>query len=56
MPQGDGSEKKCFEMWKSGLRLSEIEPQTTAEPSSVKRWVKNWERGAQKEWVVNIRE
>jgi hypothetical protein len=56
MPKGDGSEKKCFEMWKSGLALSEIEGKTTALPSTVKMWVRSWERGAQKEWEANIHE
>ena len=56
MPQGDGSEERCFEMWKSGLRLSEIISKTTALPTTVKGWVRNWERGAQKEWDANLPE
>ena len=56
MPQGDGSEERCFEMWASGLRLGDIQMKTTAQPTSVRKWVLNWERGSQKEWAVNIRE
>ena len=56
MPKGDGSEKECFDMWKSGLGISEIERRTTAKPTSVRAWIRNWERGAQREWNANLPE
>lgn len=56
MPQGDGSERKCFDMWKQGMTISEINCKTTAKPESVKHWVTAWERGAQGQWDILLKE
>ena len=56
MPLGDGSERRCFEMWRQGMTISEINRKTTAKPESVKKWVRTWERGAQRQWDVLLKE
>ena len=54
MPQGDGSKKKCFEWWKGGKSLKEIQRRATAQPKQVKDWCRDWRRGSQKKWEIEM--
>lgn len=54
MPQGDGSEQKCFEMWKQNFPLKKMIRESTAKRETVRQWVRAWERGLHKRWDVVI--
>lgn len=54
MPKGDKTKEQAFPMWLAGKTLQEIQqtvckPQGS-EPSSVRGWIVDWERGKQKTW------
>jgi len=54
MPNRDESKIKCFRLWKEGATLKQIQSQVTALPSSVRAWVREWERGKEGSWNVSI--
>lgn len=56
MPQGDKSKQAYFLLWKEGKSMREITRSTTAKHDSVKAWVREWERGSQREWDVDLHE
>ena len=59
MALGDKTKEPAFEMWLAGHPLPFIQrtvrKDTTTEPSSVKGWVLDWERGKQKTWRPKIK-
>lgn len=55
MPHKDQSKEQAFALWKSGKGLSDIQARSTAEPGSVKMWIREWERGKQGVWDPPIR-
>ena len=54
MPLGDGSKEKCFIMWKMGKTLKETQRRATAQSQQVRDWFRDWQRGKQKKWDVDI--
>jgi len=47
-------ERQCFEWWKSGLPLAEIQRRAHVPAVFIRQWVVNWERGAQGMWEVGL--
>jgi hypothetical protein len=55
MPKGDETKKLAFDLWTEKTPPDQIEKQCCAkgaESASVKQWLREWERGHQKEWNV----
>ena len=49
----DGSKAHAFQMWINGKTLQEIILRSTAEETTVRGWVLDWERGRQQDWIPN---
>lgn len=56
MPQGDKSKEECFRLGKNGKSIREMKRSTTAKYETIKMWAREWERGSQGTWEVNLRE
>jgi len=59
MPKGDNSKVLAFRRWLEGKSLKQIEREcatlgTDPEKGSVKLWIREWERGRQRKWDVDI--
>jgi len=60
MPIGDQTKEIAFELWRQGRPLEDIQerirqqPDADTLPRSVKNWVRDWERGAQKTWTPTL--
>jgi len=55
MPNRDASKIQCFKLWKDGATLQKIQSQVTATPTSVRDWVREWERGKTRTWDVEVK-
>ena len=55
MPNRDASKIKCFKLWKDGATLKKIQDQVTASPTTVRDWVREWERGKSQTYDVQIK-
>jgi hypothetical protein len=60
MPRGDDTKRAAFKLWLDGKPLKVIQAQIEAEsdtkPGSVRGWVLDWERGAQRTWTARLAE
>ena len=56
MPWGDGSKERSFQLWLKGLSVTEIVKRVSAERSTVRNWVRDWERGKQRKWKAHVRD
>lgn len=58
MPRGEKTKEPAFKMWQEGKSLAEIQQticgSSRTKPSSVARWVKDWERRRQRTWTPRI--
>ncbi len=50
MPPRDHSKMECFKMWKEGKSGEYMQKELTALPTTVKGWVREWNRGKLKRW------
>ncbi|MBI4572669.1 MAG: hypothetical protein HY713_05215 [candidate division NC10 bacterium] len=50
----DGSKQPVFQMWLQGKPIREIEKRSSAKPESIRTWIREWERGHQKKWDIQV--
>jgi transposase-like protein len=50
VPSRDASKIQCFKLWTDGATLKKIQSQVTAAPTTVRDWVREWERGKAQSW------
>jgi len=59
MPRGDGTKAPAFKAWSAGKSLRDIQAEITGssktKASSVAGWVRDWERGRQRQWSPKIK-
>ena len=59
MPHGSKGKEKAYPLWLAGKKLAVIQQAvckvTGDKPTSVKGWIRDWERGNQGTWTPTLK-